>query len=89
VNCSSCNTREGKAKIQELSDKLNATKQSIKVADTQTQIDRPRVQVAGLTSDGNQNKTTPTLNVVGSGSRPSIDPASASGAVGTRLNVYA
>jgi len=79
VNLSSCNIPEGKANIQELSDKVHETKQ----------IDRPNVQVAGLGNDGNQNKTTPTINVAGSGSRSSIDPASASGAVGTQLNVYA
>jgi hypothetical protein len=89
VNCTSCNTPEGKAKIQQFSDKVSETKQSIEAANTPSQIDRPSIQLAGLTRDTNQNKATPTLNVVGSGNRPSIDPASVSGAVGTRLNVYA
>jgi len=89
VNCPSCNTAEGKAKIQELSDKVRETEQSIKAADTQTPIGRPSFQGAALTRHGNQNEATPTLNVVSFGSRPSTGPAFASGTVGTRLNVYA
>jgi hypothetical protein len=87
VNCPSCKTPEGKAKIQELSDKVSEIKLTIKAADDPFRSAPPTAQVVGLTRDGNQNTATPTLNVVAPGRRPSIDSASAT--VGTRLNVYA
>ncbi len=40
VNCPSCKTPEGKAKIQELSDKIAAIEQKIKALQPQKQVSR-------------------------------------------------
>ena len=40
ISCPSCSTPEGKAKIQELSNKVSDTQQRIKAADSTTNADR-------------------------------------------------
>jgi hypothetical protein len=83
MSCPSCNTPEGKAKIRELSDKVSETKQRIDVADTQNQGRAPAV------SAGSKVLAAQTLNVVGSGGLPASGQASATGSIGTILNVLA
>ena len=74
VNCPSCTTPEGKAKIRELSDKVQDVQQRIDAAENQRQrVERRRVETA-----------QDALAI-----RPAARPVNAIGAIGGFLNVYA
>ncbi len=89
VSCPSCNTPEGKAKIQDLSNRVSETQRSIKAAEAPSQGSRPGVQAAASIADGRGSVAVPTLNVVGSGGLPPTLSAQSNGTLGTRLNDFA
>jgi len=66
VNCPSCKSAEGQAKISELEDKISEVRQRQKAAETGGQRSRPLDDVP-----------------------PKAAGADASGAIGSRLNVFA
>ncbi|TRZ55797.1 MAG: hypothetical protein D4S02_17145 [Rhodocyclaceae bacterium] len=74
VNCPSCTTREGKAKIQELSDKVHDVQQRINAAENQRQrVEGSQVETAQYSLE----------------TRPAARPVNAIGAIEGFLNVYA
>jgi len=89
VSCPSCKTPDGKAKIQELSNKVSDTQQRIKAAAISPQNLQPAVRVANSTVDGNKNQTVPSLNVGGLGGRSSLSLPTVTGTSGRFLNVFA
>ena len=89
VSCPSCNTPEGKAKIQELSNKVSDTQQRIKAAAISPQSIQPAVRVANSAIDDNKDQTVPSLNVVGFGGRYAPSPSTFTGTSGGFLNVFA
>lgn len=89
VSCPSCKTPEGKAKIQELSNKVSDTQQRIKAAATPPQNIQSAMRVANLMSNGNKALTVPSLNVLGLGDGSSSSPSSVTGTSGSLLNVFA
>jgi hypothetical protein len=79
VNCPSCKTPEGKAKIAEISDKINEIKQRMKAADA-----------ANSPTDKNNDKVVSVSRVrdnISDGSYPASPQPT--GNVGNRLDVFA
>jgi hypothetical protein len=79
VNCPSCKTPEGKAKIAEVSDKISEIKQRMKAADA-----------TNSPADGNNDKAVSVLRAkdyVGDTSHPA--PPRPTGNIGSRLDVFA
>jgi len=91
VNCPSCKTAEGKARITEISDKISAIRQRLEAADASKRSSRPSVTAdAGIPTDKNKDKIGSASSVndhIGDGSFPA-SPRQA-GAVGSRLDVFA
>ncbi|MBI5922371.1 MAG: hypothetical protein HY847_12090 [Betaproteobacteria bacterium] len=88
VSCPSCKTPEGKAKIQELSNKVSDTQQRIKAAISPQSI-LPAVRAADSTSDGNESQTMLSLDIEGLGDKSSPHLSTVTGTSGVFLNVFA
>lgn len=90
VSCPSCKTPEGKAKIRELSDKVRETQQRIDTADARRQTGASTGQVVVSPAAAGGGATPLAPSELGSGSDSFLPHStSATGNIGTRLNVYA
>lgn len=90
VNCPSCKTAEGKAKIKEISDKISEIKQRLEVADAAKQSRRPDAMDANTAVGNNRDKVGSASSVndkVGDRSFPAAPQSTAT--VGTHLDVFA
>ena len=88
TNCPSCNTPEGKAKIQELTNKISETQERIRAAEPSSQSNGPAPRIADQAHDAGQTNVSSQLNVVGVGATASPS-AAVTGTIGGLLNIYA
>lgn len=87
VNCPSCKTPEGKAKVAEISAKISDVKQRIQSAESNKPVSAAN-NPSAVSVNSDQEPTT--SNTSGKLSHDSAaSPVSAPGAVGNRVNVYA
>jgi len=90
VNCPSCKTAEGKAKITGLTDKISEIRQRLEAADAAKHSSRSSVTAANAPTEKNNDKAVSALSVndnVGYGASPATPPPT--GTVGSRLDVFA
>ena len=88
INCPSCKTPEGKAKIAEISDKISNIRQRMKSAEIQRQNAPIKFMVAGTKIVQRTDTSVPVANaqVVDYSNSPTILQT---GSIGSRLNAFA
>jgi len=88
INCPSCKTPEGKAKIAEISDKISNIRQRMKSAEIQRQNAPIKFMVAGTNIVQRTDTSVPVANaqVVDYSNSPTILQT---GSIGSRLNAFA
>lgn len=90
VNCPSCNTAEGKAKIAELSDKVSEIKHRIAVAVADKEKQRLVAPDLPVSANGLERRGESALNRNNSAvDAPGSISAQQTGVVGRRLDVFA
>jgi len=89
VSCPSCNTPEGKAKIQELTNKVSDARRRIEAAETRPTGKPSAALSSGVTTTVNGAIAVPSLSSVNYGDVSSPHTAFRIGTIGALVNVFA
>ena len=90
VSCPSHVTPEGKAKIEEISNKISELEQRIKTTDAARRSNNPTLTNTNTSSDINKDSTTSALSLSNQlGDTALLASTPPSGAIGSLLNVFA